>query len=250
VNAVHERHVSVRSASAAAGRHRTDVAPVGRCRCLAALIAALSGAGCAPYLQGNGLPSTETRQVSPFGGVSVGDAIALEVTCGAAQSVMVSGDQNVLPHILTDVRVDPEHGAILEVSSDVKSFASETPLRVVVSMPALSFAAATGLASVVATSVASAALEADASGGGWVRLSGSGGASLAVRATAGSVDARAYPVDDADVTLASGALADLAVRARVSGNASGASTLQNFGTATCDVTASNDSTVRCPASSQ
>jgi hypothetical protein len=55
-------------------------------------------------LVGSGIPVIEVRETEPFLGVDVGGAIHAEVIVGQPQSIEISGDDNIVPFIITDVR--------------------------------------------------------------------------------------------------------------------------------------------------
>src|SRR6476469_1809892 len=58
---------------------------------------------CDKRVQGSGTAATEQRTVSPFSQVRVSGVIELKASIGQPQSVSVSGDDNVVPLIRTDV---------------------------------------------------------------------------------------------------------------------------------------------------
>lgn len=66
-------------------------------------------------LKGDGVPKGETRVLPPFHGLSVSCHCSVLLEKGREQSLSIEGDQNLLPHIKTDVSKD---GALV-VSSDV-----------------------------------------------------------------------------------------------------------------------------------
>jgi hypothetical protein len=202
-------------------------------------------------VQGNGILGTEVRRVPAFDAISVSDGIQLEVTDGAAQqSVTLSGDENVLPHIETIVEQDPKRGSVLEVKSAVRVFESVNQVKAVVSATTLRGLFADEACVVTAAAVASPTFEVVASDGARLTLAGVGGPSIDVTLAAGqhggaTLDARGYPVSTATVALqAAGAEALLAASVRVSGTAVEGATLANTGPAPCDVDAPPN-VVRC-----
>ena len=235
------------------GRRRGIATPAAGALRAVALVAAVglgALAACQPYVQGNGVFREETREVAAFEGVSAQDGIQVQITAGTAQSVKVSGDENVIQHIETTVRSDPRGFPVLDVKSSISSFDSTNPVKAVVTVPTLRYVTATHACTVGATQVAAPSFELDASDNASVTLSGAGGAAITVNLQGGQrggahLDARGYPVDTATVALAGGSTARLAARVGVSGTADGGSTLENSGAATCTVSASADSKVTC-----
>lgn len=199
-----------------------------------------AGAGCEPYVEGNGVLREETRAVPEFEGVRGDDGIQVVVTAGAPQGVTVSGDENVLAHVETAVRQDPQHGAVLEVKSPWP-IDSRNQLRVLVSVPELRFLGAARQSRVAASAVQADAFAVVASDGAVVELAGAGGRSLSVQLSAGqhggaTLDARGYTVQEATVALVSGSRAKLRVTGTLSGSATGGSAVENEGGAICSVT--------------
>lgn len=240
-------------------QRRVDTPPVaaracaGRCLAAAALILLAVGlAGCEPYVEGNGVLREETREVPAFVGLALSDGIQATVTAGAAQQlVKVSGDENVLQYVDTVVVERASVGRVLEVKTE-SSYQSRNPLRVSVSVPAVSYLAATGASPVTVTGAAATDFTVEAADGSHLVLSGGGGANLAVTLAGGqhggaSLDARGYPVGDAQVRLTAGARAQLAAAGSVQGTVAGGSVLENVGEGACTVTADESSAVTCSA---
>ena len=59
-----------------------------------------------PQLVGSNNAETEAREVEGFAEISVGGAIKLDVTIGPAISISVTADDNILPHVKTEVSGD------------------------------------------------------------------------------------------------------------------------------------------------
>ena len=64
-------------------------------------------AGCdiasGPSLRGSGVAKTETRAVGDFSEIEVANAIRLDATVGPATSLVLTTDDNILPHVKTVV---------------------------------------------------------------------------------------------------------------------------------------------------
>ena len=200
---------------------------------------ALALAGCDPWVVGDGVFKEETRTTGAFVGVSVQDGLEVEATGGAvAHSVKVSGDQNVLEHIVTEVVNEAGLGATLIVKSDVTHIESTHPLRVSVAVPVLSHARAVENAVLEVKGAAAEIFDVHAGDGAEVELSGTGGDHLLVTLWGGSkggatLDARSYVAGDATVALTGGAVAELHVDGPVTGTVAEGSSLVNVGEGTC-----------------
>ena len=237
--------VSLRRVRARASRSRAGVLVLA-----AALVATL--AGCEPYVEGNGVLSEQPRDVPAFTGLSLTDGIQAVVTVGAGQSVVVRGDGNVLDNVETLVEDHAPHGRILIIRA-AKKYTSTNALQVVVSAPTFDYVQA-GEASPLAVSGAGADLfTVEAADGSIVSLAGTGGLRLALSLAGGQhggarLDARGYPVTQAEVTLSAGAFASLDASASVVGTVSGAgSRVENAGAGACAVTTSDGAQAVCAA---
>lgn len=221
------------------------------------LLALVLGA-CNPYVQGNGVLREEPRQVGNFEAISVKDGILATVTAGAAPSVTVSGDENIVRDSFeAGVREDPETKLqMLEVYVSASDFASTHPLRVTVTVPVLKLARASrahgqDLSRIDARVVPVANLQVKASDGAIIALTtaavGAVAAQLEVTLSGGAwLDARSCEVTQADVDLTGASRAQLRATVAVNGSIAEKSVLENTGDGPCDgVTASADSTLAC-----
>jgi hypothetical protein len=219
-----------------------------------ALAVAFALAGCNPEVQGNGVLREEPRSVSAFLGVSVTDGVQVRVTAGASQRVVVSGDENVVQHVLTAVSTDTKAGIqVLEVSVNY-DYTTTHPLVVTVEIPELRLVRAHGGSQIDARSVAAERFRVEAFDGSDVVLAGAGtGDSPALEVVlSGSqhlahLDARAYPVATAVVDLTGSARAELRASVSVSGVARPGSTVENAGSGTCLVQDGQGNAVTCAA---
>jgi hypothetical protein len=235
-------------------RLETPIAPRAPSLSLATvvLLLAVGFAGCEPYVEGNGVLREEARELPSFGGVVVSDGIQAAVTVGAAaQLVTVRGDENVLEFVDTVVTDRPGVGAVLEVRTG-SAYQSQHEVGVVVSVPVLSYLAASDASPATVVGAAAPVFTVEAVDGSHLVLSGGGGARLVTTLGGGqhggaSLDARGYPVSDAEVTLTAGAVARVHAATSVSGVVGGASRVENEGAGTCAVTASGASVVVCAA---
>lgn len=214
-----------------------------------AALAAL--AGCDPWVVGDGVYREESRSVAPFTAVSVQDGIGVEVTAGITQrSLTVSGDENVLEHVKTTVKI-VANSPTLVVEADVEHLEATLPLLVSATTPAIDSVTATGDSTVDVLGASAELFVVAAGDGAAVTLAGAGGDRIAVslwggKAGGAMLDARSYIVNGATVNLSGGSFAQLHADDEVSGSLSGESALENVGEGTCDgVTATGSSTVSC-----
>ena len=84
-----------------------------------------------PQLKGSGVAKTEERAVDAFSEILVEGPIELELTVGPTASVVVTADDNILPHVVTDVAGDR-----LRISVDA-SYSTSLGVKVKATTPAL-----------------------------------------------------------------------------------------------------------------
>ncbi len=189
--------------------------------------------------RGSGVKATEARTMETFEGIDVGGPFNVDVQVGPATTVTVTGDDNVVPLVVTEVRQGTLH---VELGGRV---ATKLPLRVSIASPTITEVDAAGASRVSVKGVTGEELEVDASGASEVRLEGAvealdadvSGASVlkasALTATRGEVDASGASSATVHVTSALDAEASGASRIQYSGSpgevsrdASGSSTIK------------------------
>mgnify|MGYP002725744077 CR=1 FL=1 len=88
--------------------------------------------------KGSGATKIEAREVGKFSAIEAGGALTLDVTVGRSRSVQVSGDDNIVPLITTEVQ-----GERLVIKS-TKSYSSKTPVKVTISVPVITMVSISG----------------------------------------------------------------------------------------------------------
>ncbi len=191
---------------------------------LLALASALALTACHAQVEGNGQPATEQRTVGAFDEVEVGVGIEAAVTANAAaQALSLSGDSNLLQYIQTVVE-----GTALKVRlRGVDRIEPIIPLRLTVQVPALHRLKASEASILEVSGAGSGApgfsFEVEASGRSNVHLAGPGGQLLQVNLSGGAgLDAKGYPVAEANVLVSSGAQLELDATGDPVGSASDA----------------------------
>jgi hypothetical protein len=234
---------------ATAARRGGAATPVSRAggppaRRSAGLLAVLLLAGCDAYVEGNGKFRQETRSVAAFEAVRVQSGIAVDVLAGAAaQTLVVSGDENVLQYVETIVR---DGVLTLRVT---ERFDSKNPLGAAISVPLLRSIAAVDRSTALAIGVDGVdALVVEAVDGATVELHGSGGTSLEARVLGGGhgasrLRAGDYPVARANVQVLGGSTAVVDVAERVTGTAAGQNVVTVEGGGACEVSPASACTV-------
>ncbi len=188
-------------------------------RALPSLLA-IAALGCVSFgdgLDGSGRVVTVSRTATGFDRVAVGGSFDVDVTVGNAYSVRITGDDNLLPYVRTEVR-----GRTLEIESS-RNLDPTTTLRVAVSTPALVSLASSGSSDVRASGVRANAFDASVSGSSDLAAAGdfgdldasvSGSGSVRLQGTAGAVNATVSGSGDLDLAQ----VAARSARVRVSGS--------------------------------
>lgn len=222
------------------------------------LLAAADGPG--GHVRGSGKSATEARQVAEFDEVSVASGIRVELAVGP-RTVEVTADDNIVPLVVTKVK----EGRALSIGyARNTSISTSGPVLVKVTAPALKEVSASGGAraqgkvakaerlALEASGGAEVALEgleaglvdAQVSGGGALRLSGSAGL-LKLEASGGArVDTRRLEAKRVTLEASGGVNAEVRASEEVTGEASGGTRVTVAGKARTRVESSGASRVR------
>jgi len=196
--------------------------------------------GSAPYDQGSGTVASETRPLEDFHAVSAARGITVFVSTGDSPSATVSGDDNLLGHVTTNVL-----DGTLTVAID-GNVETHSPLTVdVTTVSAIDAISADAGSTVDSEDLAPASLEVRATSGSTVRGGGQTG-SLVLTANSGStVDLRNVEATEAQVDVSVGSTAHVNATEAVTGSCTTGSTLElHARPATVDVTSDAGSTVK------
>lgn len=119
---------------------------------------AFDGASFLDQITGSGKLVTEKRVATDFHGVEAGGAIELTVTAQQDYSVEVEADDNIIGHVITEVR-----GGILHIETDVNSINNAT-IHVTISLPQLDYLDISGAARAMASKIKADKLTLEVSG--------------------------------------------------------------------------------------
>jgi hypothetical protein len=125
---------------------------------------------------------TDRRELAPFARVELAGANTVVVNVGAPQSVAVTGDDNLVGRVTTDVR----SGRL--VIDNTGNFTTQAPMRVEVSVPSVDGVELGGAGTVTVEGVTSADFSAELAGEGRLVVSGTVQRVTAVLTGAGTLD--------------------------------------------------------------
>ena len=124
-------------------------------------------AGCSwTGVPGSGNAKTDVRTVPAFSAVSIAGAIDADIAIGAESRVEITGDDNIVPLITTDV-----HGDRLEIGSR-KNYRTSVRLVAKITVPRLTGIVLTGSGDITAHGVQADRLAVTLSGSGTIRADG------------------------------------------------------------------------------
>jgi hypothetical protein len=210
-------------------------------------------AGCSSFVEGNGVYAERVLEAGPalpeFHGVSIGfpgdvdvsghPLVATVYAAAEARRVVLSGDENVIEHI----KVSVDAGGRLVTTIDVDGYSSVHPPQLLVHAPSLAAVESLGGADVAVHGAPAVDFGVIASSRGHVTLAGPGGGDLTAALSGGAqLDASAYPVRSAVLTLAEASCAKVWPEQPVTGAAADGSTVLVKGSAGCEVALSGGST--------
>jgi hypothetical protein len=195
-------------------------------------------------VQGSGVLKEETRDVPDFTGVDIGSAIQATITVGPKTSVKISGDDNLLPLIKTEVR-----DGRLVTRVEGPGIRTVKPLTMTITTPKLDYVGASGASTLdvdaapidklaVQVSGASKAtvkgiesdsLDVGASGATTVTLSGKAKRAKVDVSGASTIRAFRLPVESAQADVSGASRVEVRASDSVSGEASGASSIKVAG---------------------
>ena len=132
----------------------------------AALSAVLFSACGVAGLVGSGTPATQARHVAAFNSVELAGSSDVTIHAGAAQSVVVHADDNLLGQVTTQVRA----GTL--VIGTRGSFTTSSPMTVEIGVPSLQALAVSGSGATTASNIRGPRVSVRLSGSGAVRAAG------------------------------------------------------------------------------
>jgi hypothetical protein len=182
-------------------------------------IALLSGCGA----RGSGTSTNETRELESFEAIELGGALDLIVHVGAAQKVVISGDDNIVPEIETRVaggKLHIEHEGWLR---------PELPLKVEIWVPKLEAIEASGATDIDVENLSGERFELELSGAGDVELRGKLDALDVEISGAGDLDARSLEAKQVTIDLSGAGEAKVWATTKLDVDISGAGEVEYWG---------------------
>jgi hypothetical protein len=172
---------------------------------------------------GSGQPKTELRPVSGFTALAVSGAITVDIGIAPDPRVEISGDDNLVPLITTEV-----HGDRLEIRNG-KELRPKVPLVIRIAVPRVTEVAVSGASSVVLHDVRGDNLKLVLDGASKLRADGALHQLTVDVAGASDADLDKLAAERASVTVSGSSEADVAVSKALDAHVHGAAQLNYRG---------------------
>jgi Putative auto-transporter adhesin, head GIN domain len=172
---------------------------------------------------GDGKIKRSERAIGAATELDLDGAFFATVTLGAEPSLVVEGDENVLPFIKNEATAGKLH-----IFAE-RSYRTEKPIRLILSLPALARLSTSGSNSVALTGVTGPALALSMSGANSIGIAGRIGALSATLSGAGTLAADTLEADKASVRIEGSASAALRVSAALKAEIDGSGSIDVHG---------------------
>lgn len=146
-------------------------------------------------LKGSGVSTTEDRDVAPFTALDVSGAYNVTITCGEEQKFVLTGDDNIVPLVITKVR-----GSKLHVYTDEK-ISPTTPLNIVLTCGSLNEITGSGLMNLDLFKVDNKNLKIELNGAGSIDAKGRTGRFDVTISGSGTIAATGLEAENVSVTI-------------------------------------------------
>lgn len=184
--------------------------------CLTALLLLALGGCHFGGVRGSGVRKTEKRDLPAFNAIETTGAFEVQVSCQKSPSFEIEGDDNILPLIQTEVRND-----VLRVSSH-KSFNTQQPISIRISVPDLTSVSSTGAGKFVVSNLKNESFEIRSTGAAFVVAEGQS-TSVKIRSTgAGKIDSHDLRAARVEVSVTGAASVEVYASELLDVNVSGA----------------------------
>ena len=158
-------------------------------------VARSGGSGCGGGIEGNGIAKKESRKVDIFSSVEVDGAFNVYIECRKKQSLELSGDINILPHIITRIK-----GNTLQITTS-KTICPKTLLEVRISADNIEKAIASGAVDLSISGVNNNNLYVEVDGAGDIKAAGKTKTFRIIISGSGDVKAKDLKAENVEVSV-------------------------------------------------
>ncbi len=177
-------------------------------------------------IKGSGIEMTEERALSPFESVDIRGAYDVSITCRQEQSVTITGDDNILPHIVTRIR-----GKTLIVESN-ESISPEISLELNITVGNVESVKTSGAIDVTISDMENQKIEIDINGAGGVRAAGTTRELAVTISGAATLNTKDLLSEDAAITINGTGSAEVFASRKLEAEINGAGNIGYYGNPT------------------
>lgn len=182
--------------------------------------------GCSDFrdaIMGSGVSMTEERDLAAFSAIELAGAYEVSITCGEEQRFTITGDDNIVPLIVTEVREGMLH---VKPSREIST---EMPLTIVIGCESLKEFKAAGAVSADIAGVESDRLYVEINGTGSLVASGRAREVDLSVAGAASVDTNRLEAESVSVTINGAGRAGVHATSTLTATINGTGTIEYSG---------------------
>ena len=174
-------------------------------------------------VRGSGTEKSEQRSLSEFTGVEISGMFSAKIRCGESPGITVSGDDNLIPLVKTEVR---DSRLLVYVIQDIDP---RTDLSVDITTPGVSSVSVSGLSSVELAKVQGKRLTLVLSGAGSMNAEGSVDNADLVITGAGRITTQKLAARNLGITMSGAGKADVFATDTLNVTISGAGSVNYYG---------------------
>jgi len=175
-------------------------------------------------IRGSGVAASEERAVGAFQKLSISGGARVHVTVGPPVSLRIRTDDNLLPHVITEV-----DGDTLKVHMESGSYSFRVPLEVTVSVPELHGFSVGGSARAEITGLHGGGFSISIAGSGRIQAEGSVDQLQVGISGSGRLDLYAVAAEQASVRISGSGNIQLQAREKLEARISGSGNIQYRG---------------------
>jgi hypothetical protein len=194
--------------------------------CLLLLVA--FGAGChisgfGGGVRGSGNRVTEKRDVPGFLSIEVSGAYEVEVVAQKERSLEITGDDNILPFVKTEVK-----GNVLRIGSS-KNFNINRPVTIKITVPDLEGVSTSGASKIDVSGSKNSAFDVDSSGASKLSIAGETKKLKIGTSGASNIEAKELHAEKVDVESSGAGYVSVYATVQLDASASGAAHIDYYG---------------------
>ncbi|MBD0325659.1 MAG: DUF2807 domain-containing protein [Pyrinomonadaceae bacterium] len=186
------------------------------------------GAGChsgvfGKGVRGSGNRVTEKRDVASFLAIEVSGNYEVEITAQKERSLEITGDDNILPLVTTEVK-----GNVLHIGSS-KSFNANRPITLKITVPDLEDISSSGASKITVSNIKNSELGIDSSGASKIWITGETQKLRIGTSGASNIEAKDLHAEKVSVQSSGAGYVSVYATEQLEASASGAARIDYYG---------------------